>query len=130
MFKSPVIQEAAIIEGFWRSKCKFCDQIFRNRCWQISRRLDHRNTSQHNTNTQETFVVVRSCGTNVFWTKNLFEVDSGLRNTPNSELLSAVRELILLVVVQTVLQRQSQSVSPNTQSVPSQSSRYKQSNFQ
>ena len=61
------------------------------RCWQISSRLDHRDTSQHNTNTPETFVVVRSCGTNVFWTKNVFEVGGGLRNTPNCKLTGIQR---------------------------------------
>ena len=71
--KSPVIQEVAIIEGIMRVRDNFGVGFSVMRCWQISSRLDHRDTSQHNTNTPETFVVVRSCGTNVFWTKRPLE---------------------------------------------------------
>ena len=42
---------------------------FPDREWQDSSCLEHRNNSQHNTNTPVTFVAVRSCGTNVFETK-------------------------------------------------------------
>ena len=31
---------------------------------------DHRTTPQHDTDVAETFLVVRSCGTTVFWVKN------------------------------------------------------------
>ena len=83
---------------------QFWYQIFRNHCWWVSSRLDHRNTSQHNTNTSETFVVVRSCGTNVFWTKNSLEVDSTWVGSETRRTLSVPRELRLLVVVRCVSQ--------------------------